>query len=123
MCFNIERQKVAKVATKDITCFKALDTRGIGTPSNPFTYHSPMNTCEWVPQKQKSVTIVRVCNSDIRKGFHAGKIYAEAKNYGGKIYEMVIPKGSLYFENSCQFVAERMTLVSGKQLIKAPRKK
>lgn len=109
MCFNIERQKVAKVARKDIRCYKSLLDTFSGLTS-------PMNPCIWTVGKVKKANMVRLATSYINIGLHAGKTFKEAKQYGENVYEFTIPKGALYFENDNQYVADMMYLTTGKRL-------
>lgn len=114
MCFTIERQKVAKIALTDIVCYKALDKRADKLVS-------PYQGTVWTVGVVKKVpTLDRISDRySIDKGLHAGKTFAEAKTHGQAVYEAVIPKGSLYYENSVHYVSEQMKLVSDKPLKRA----
>lgn len=116
MCFNVERQKVAKITTKDIFVYKALKKTAKAELVSPIK-----TRCKWVEGVEKRTEMVRIANSgphsSIYRGFHSAITIAEAKNYimhskTTKVYKFVIPKGSLFIKNEIHYVSDRIKLVS-----------
>lgn len=116
MCFDVKRQKIAKVTTEDIFVYKALRKTGKAE------LVSPVKTrCKWVEGVEKRTEMERIANSgaysSINRGFHSAITIPEAEKYTtndrtAKVYKFVIPKGSLFIKNEIHYVSDRIKLVS-----------
>lgn len=124
MCFNAKSyDALATIANKDIKVYKVL-----GLDEGVLT--SVLKDHRWVAgteyKEPRFERITKNWTKDLDYGFHSYRTLEIAKKnrklWGAqsKIYEMKIPRGSLYFMNSEQIISDSMILVSNKPA-RAPR--
>lgn len=115
MCFdNVNNQKEAKIAKKSIKVYKSLQYVGDKITS-PY-YHNIV----WKKGE------IKVCNSmskspksppmEINRGLHSAKTISRAKVHASAVFEAVIPKGSLYWENDSEYVSNALKITSAKPI-------
>ena len=108
MCFSL-RPGVHKatLATKNIFAYKALYVNG-----DKIT--SPSFNARWTPKKMKHARGFKKCTmfSSIDEGLHCFKNKTLARYYtsGVKVFKVKIPKGAYYYENSTQYVSNKMMI-------------
>jgi hypothetical protein len=128
MCFDIRKKdSVASIATKDIIAYKVLKV------SDGVLYSPYQSSFHWTAGKLEMVGNFRRLNVNgaIFEGFHCLRSLAHAKDFKKdgyrythyKIFQMIIPKGALYWINSTQIVSDQVKLVSDKPFRQKRKKK
>jgi len=122
MCFTRTLEPgIAKVAQQDIPAFKILKrTRTELTSPSRYTVWK-LGELKVEPKFERTVLGV-----GINVGLHSLKSLKDANDYmrsyhsydNCKIYPVVIPKGSLYWENGTQFCSDQLRLESNKPYLK-----
>ncbi len=120
MCFENKHKQKTKIADDDIICYKVLEHR------NTFRLFSPYYFHEW---KYGVVYETIMCGGRtphtdhqigfsenpryINCGFHAYLLVSTALERWdrNKIYQCIIPRGSLYLQNDTEIVSNQMILV------------
>ncbi len=109
MCFsNSQHQKGVKIATEDIPVFKALKT------NDEDELTSPVKTGTiWKIGKIKRVWFMRRWGVpvEINRGIHSGKDRYGASGFCAPIYNAVIPRGSIYWENKSEYVSNKLIII------------
>lgn len=109
MCFTKQRKRDKAIkATKNIVVYKAL----IGDPYLKSPYYT---SCYWT--KGERVEEQRFVKENIYKryldyGFHSCKSIRGAKQHAQTVYEFVIPRGALYYENRSEYLSNKIYLKS-----------
>jgi hypothetical protein len=112
MCFTIDNWESPgpKVAQEDIISYKILD----GRRSPHYTFFE----YEWNKPTEK-VNLIITWGNMISEGYHSYKKYKDIPKYDNdsqsppaqfRIYKMIIPKGTIYYENEKEYVSETITL-------------
>ena len=113
MCFETSESAKAKIAEKDIKCFKFLAE---DYSALCFLFNYKMN------QKTKNV-ILKIVESEesgtgfaINKGYHSyidpsSAPYWLRSSESKSVYNFIIPAGARYFENETEYVSETIMLV------------
>ena len=122
MCFRIKKaDKTAKIAEKDIPCLKCLRRRRNSLYSPAFTSASTM----WHAGKVNKVSNFPTLQTEDRD--IEGNALHSLKTWGGaggwfcddiKAYPAVIPAGSIYWENSREYVSNQLLVISDVPLTK-----
>ncbi len=123
MCFNRTLEPgVAKVAQQDIYAFKILKKIN-------GKFISPSRDTEWkVGEVKQEPNFERVADVNISIGLHSLKTLKDAREYMHwywsslstvAVYQAMIPKGSLYWENKTQYCSEQMVIVSGQKYLRS----
>ena len=109
MCFdNYLGQDRVKIATEDIPTFKGLIINSRGEIVSPVK-----TSTRWKIGKLKRVWFMQKKGSpdSIEKGIHSAKTADRAEQYG-PVYNAVIPRGSVYWENGYEYVSNKIIIVS-----------
>lgn len=117
MCFSIrQKESVAKIAQKDIKCLKILRVEE-GVISSPIKKGTiwTLGVVQTEPRLKRTVESNGWNGHSLNEGLHAlkGKVAADKykRDIGArntKIYEAVIPKGAIYWENATQYCADQL---------------
>ena len=109
MCFYTNHS-LPKIAQKNIVCYKILNRRW--SPHVPFYYEKN--------KINEKVALIVVYSNQIYQGYHSYKTfwqyipkyddYASVPKSKFRIYKMIIPKGSVYYENYQEYVSETIIL-------------
>lgn len=111
MCFKL-KSKRAKVAKKNIICYKASDLRRESKAVVSFRPYFVSSFKYLLNKKTKKVILSVNCNETILEGYHSIKskdnwwLERRAENY--KIGKFIIPKGTRYYENYEEYVSETL---------------
>ncbi len=125
MCFYIrKRDKVAKVAEKDIHCFKVLTQEIVGkrvgyiSPSRSFSRY-PWRIGKVKHEKKLARLVSDVYHFCINQGLHSKKTKRGCLPWLHKnerrVFKAIIPAGSLYWENRGEYVSDALCVI-GKPL-------
>jgi hypothetical protein len=117
MCFYFENYRQSKIAEEDIMCYKITQS----DLSNWFQYALGRRVVYTINKHMEQVKIYR-CGDEINKGYHSFKSLVLAKEeiksnkmhykiMKHPIHKFVIPKGTLYYENTTQYVSETIMLI------------
>jgi hypothetical protein len=112
MCFTIDNWESPgpKVAQKDIVCYKILNRR-YSPHYYPFRY-------KWNKLNER-IDLKITWGNMISEGYHSYKKLKVIPGYDNnsqvpsakfRIYKMIIPKGTLYYENEKEYVSETIIL-------------
>lgn len=106
MCFSTTKNAKAKIAEKDIECYKIL-IRGIYAPCQKKRYKKN--------ESNPNVPLVKRRDGNyymIDKGYHSYKTLGSAKASWllGKIVRFIIPKGTRYYSNRIEYVSETIVM-------------
>ena len=125
MCFTSKYKsksglrRTKKVAEIDIVCYKYLDEHLDNTEKKKKRYTAPCFERFSYENKVlvKSDLVMRYYEGEfvtIGKGLHSFVNIEVAKNYefdfneDSQLYQFIIPKGSIYYENSVHFVSNQI---------------
>lgn len=127
MCFTrVIVEGFAQMAKEDIFAFKILKEDSL----EKGLLRSPSQTgTVWKANKlKKEPNFERIAKGlSINYGLHCCKTLEDARNYNhstyytngsNEVYQVKIPKGSLYWENNTQICADQMILVSTQRYLK-----
>lgn len=109
MCFYIEynndKPKIAKIADKDIICYKTLGIRGntLISAVKGFSYEMGKKYCK---KRFPSRTIKNQLHGE---GFHSYTSCRSAYN-GCIVVECIIPKGTRYYSNKHEYCSEAIVI-------------
>lgn len=110
MCFETTKSAKAKIADKDIECWKVL------SPNNS----APCYNYKYRKNRQTTRIPVKILIGDyqaiVTRGYHSYKSKDIARNswlreYNSLIKKFIIPKGTRYYSNRIEYVSETIMLV------------
>lgn len=108
MCFTKTRKKdKAVIANRDITVYKALNgyLEFLMSP-----YYSGGRYWK-VKEELEEKGFVEESNAKfLSYGFHSCKTIRSARLHGDHVYEFIIPKGTLYYENRSEYISNKIYL-------------
>lgn len=111
MCFN--RHGKMQVAKKAIIVYK-----GLYINSNNQELISPYRSTVWKVKKKKVEN--KMAKNSYRQrlsfGFHSCKTIDTARLHASRVYEFVIPKGALYYENDSEYLSNEIYLKSANRV-------
>lgn len=107
MCFYKEFGSELKTATKAITVYKGL-IKQKGRLKSPYQFtvwseRGVRTIKNFVEEADKGIVI--------HYGFHSAKRWNTARKHG-RVYVFIIPKGAKYYENSEEYVSNKIYLKS-----------
>ena len=111
MCFETTKSAKAKIAKTDIECWKILYSE-----LNGKKYESLCEYFHYHPGRATKRVIIKKEITEINEGYYSFKTRITAEDdwmmgHSKKIYKMIIPAGTRYFENNTEYVSETIILV------------
>ncbi len=119
MCFdNTHLQKGAKIAKKNIKVFKALEA--VWGNKGIIAYKSPYYRKRWESKQLVTAPVRKTGTPErINQGLHSAKSYDIARSHARHVFNAIVPKGALYWENGYEIVSNQLMITCKKPIIKA----
>jgi hypothetical protein len=113
MCFETTKSAKAKIADKDIECWKAVEIVNGQVISACQNYLYKKGIAQPTVQIEKSFMWDEY---EISYGYHSCRTLKEANTWligtnGLSIHKFIIPKGTRYYSNRTEYVSETIILI------------